>query len=139
MRERIVLTALGVPALAPVRAAGSVDELVALAAEVVAPQVAELTHAGLGFIEVLPPGVTKATGLQVALDELGLAMADVLYLGDMPNDLPAIEAVRAAAGWTVAMANAHPAVRAAAPDRTSGNDADGVGRYVEAVLALERP
>ena len=31
VRERIVLTALGVPALAPVRAAGSVDELVALA------------------------------------------------------------------------------------------------------------
>lgn len=30
-RERIVLTALGVPALAPVRAAGSVDELVTLA------------------------------------------------------------------------------------------------------------
>lgn len=31
VRERIVLTALGVPALAPVRAAGSVDELVTLA------------------------------------------------------------------------------------------------------------
>lgn len=31
VRERIVLTALGVPALAPVRPAGSVDELVALA------------------------------------------------------------------------------------------------------------
>ncbi|WP_249669298.1 MULTISPECIES: response regulator transcription factor [Cellulomonas] len=34
MRERIVLTALGVPALAPVRAAASVDELITLARRV---------------------------------------------------------------------------------------------------------
>ena len=44
------------------------DELLALARRVVDPSVAELTHAGLGFIEVLPPGVTKATGLAVALE-----------------------------------------------------------------------
>jgi Cof subfamily protein (haloacid dehalogenase superfamily) len=114
------------------------DELVALARTVVDPQVAELTHAGLGFIEVLPPGVTKASGLAVALQQFGLSAGDVLYLGDMPNDLPAIEAVNAAGGRSVAMANAHPLVRAAAPDRTSGSDADGVGRYVEAVLELGR-
>ena len=112
------------------------DDLVALARTVVDPRAAELTHAGLGFIEVLPPGVTKATGLRVALEHVGLDLADVLYLGDMPNDLPAIEAVDAAGGRSVAMANAHPLVRAAATDRTSGSDADGVGRYVEAVLAL---
>jgi Cof subfamily protein (haloacid dehalogenase superfamily) len=111
------------------------DELVARARTVVDPAVAELTHAGLGFIEVLPPGVTKASGLAVALDRLGLPASGVLYFGDMPNDLPAIEAVGAAGGRTVAMANAHPLVRAAAGDRTSGSDADGVGRYVEAVLA----
>jgi len=114
------------------------DELVALARTVVDPQVAELTHAGLGFIEVLPPGVTKASGLAVALQQFGLSAADVLYLGDMPNDLPAIEAVNAAGGRSVAMANAHPLVRAAAGDRTSGSDVDGVGRYVEAVLELGR-
>jgi hydroxymethylpyrimidine pyrophosphatase-like HAD family hydrolase len=54
----------------------------------------------------------------------------------MPNDLPMIEAVNAAGGRSVAMANAHPEVRAAATDRTSGSDADGVARYLEAVLAL---
>ena len=115
------------------------DDLAALARTVVDPRVAEVTHAGLGFIEVLPPGVTKATGLAVAAAHLGVALGDVLYLGDMPNDLPAIEAVGAAGGRTVAMANAHPLVRAAAADRTSGADADGVGRYVEAVLALGTP
>jgi Cof subfamily protein (haloacid dehalogenase superfamily) len=112
------------------------DELLARARDVVDPAVAELTHAGLGFIEVLPPGVTKATGLAVALDRHGVGFGDVLVFGDMPNDLPMIEAVTAAGGRSVAMANAHPEVRAAAADRTSGSDADGVARYVEAVLAL---
>ncbi|WP_369140468.1 HAD family hydrolase [Modestobacter versicolor] len=112
------------------------DELLRLARGVVDPAVAELTHAGLGFIEVLPPGVTKATGLAVALDHHGLGFGDVLVFGDMPNDLPMIRAVTAAGGRSVAMANAHPEVLAAAADRTSGSDADGVARYVEAVLAL---
>ena len=112
------------------------DELLALARGVVDPAVAELTHAGLGFIEVLPPGVTKATGLAVALEHHGVAFGDVLVFGDMPNDLPMIEAVTRAGGRSVAMANAHPEVLAAAADRTSGSDVDGVARYVEAVLAL---
>ncbi|WP_246078702.1 HAD family hydrolase [Modestobacter excelsi] len=112
------------------------DELLGLARRVVDPAVAELTHAGLGFIEVLPPGVTKATGLAVALEHHGVALGDVLVFGDMPNDLPMIEAVTRAGGRAVAMANAHPSVLAAATDRTSGSDADGVARYVEAVLAL---
>ena len=115
------------------------DRLVELARTVVDPSVAELTHAGLGFIEVLPPGVTKATGLAVVLDALGLGFGDVLVFGDMPNDLPMIEAVSAAGGRAVAVANAHPAVRAAAGERTSGHDADGVARYLEALLALEGP
>jgi Cof subfamily protein (haloacid dehalogenase superfamily) len=112
------------------------DELLRLARRVVDPAVAELTHAGLGFIEVLPPGVTKATGLAVALDHHGVGFGEVLVFGDMPNDLPMIEAVTAAGGRSVAMANAHPEVLAAATDRTSGSDADGVARYLEAVLAL---
>jgi Cof subfamily protein (haloacid dehalogenase superfamily) len=112
------------------------DELLELARGVVDPAVAELTHAGLGFIEVLPPGVTKATGLAVALEHHGVSFGDVLVFGDMPNDLPMIEAVTAAGGHAVAMANAHPAVLAAAAGRASGSDADGVARYLEAVLAL---
>ena len=100
------------------------------------PADAEVTHAGLGFIEVLPPGITKATGLAVALDRYGVGFADVLVFGDMPNDLPMIGAVADAGGRAVAVANAHPQVRAAAPERTSGHDADGVARYLEAVLGV---
>jgi len=111
------------------------DELLARAESVVDPTDAEVTHAGLGFIEVLPPGITKATGLAIALEQYGVGFGDVLVFGDMPNDLPMIGAVADAGGRAVAVANAHPAVRAATPDVTSGHDADGVARYLEAVLA----
>ena len=110
------------------------DELLALARRVVEPAEAEVTHAGLGFIEVLPPGITKATGLAVALDRYGVGFGDVLVFGDMPNDVPMVVAVLEAGGRAVAVANAHPAVRAVAPELTSGHDADGVARYLEAVL-----
>lgn len=112
------------------------DELLARARSVVDPAEAEVTHAGLGFIEVLPPGVTKATGLAIALDHHGVGFRDVLVFGDMPNDLPMIGAVTDAGGRAVAVANAHPAVRAAAGGLTSGHDADGVARYLEAVLGV---
>ena len=115
------------------------DELLALARTVVDPVEAEVTHAGLGFIEVLPPGVTKATGLAVALEHHGVDPGDVLVFGDMPNDLPLIEWVRTSGGRAVAVANAHPAVRAAAPELTSGHDVDGVARYLEAVVLDHGP
>jgi Cof subfamily protein (haloacid dehalogenase superfamily) len=113
------------------------DALLALAEQVVDPAAAEVTHAGLGFIEVLPPGITKASGLGVALDRYGIGFADVLAFGDMPNDLPMLTAVGEAGGRSVAVANAHPAVRAVAQQLTSGHDVDGVARYLEAVLAGE--
>ena len=111
------------------------DELLARARSVVDPAAAEVTHAGLGFIEVLPPGITKATGLAIALERYGVDFGDVLVFGDMPNDLPMIAAVAEAGGRTVAVANAHPEVRAATMALTSGHDVDGVARYLEAVLA----
>jgi Cof subfamily protein (haloacid dehalogenase superfamily) len=110
------------------------DALLARAREVVDPADAELTHAGLGFIEVLPPGITKASGLRLALDRYGVGFSDVLVFGDMPNDLPMLRAVKDAGGRAVAVANAHPAVRALTSEITSGHEADGVARYLEAVL-----
>jgi Cof subfamily protein (haloacid dehalogenase superfamily) len=115
------------------------DELLARAKGVVDPAEAEVTHAGLGFIEVLPPGITKATGLAIALERYGVGFGDVLVFGDMPNDLPMIEAVAEAGGRAVAVANAHSDVRAAAMALTSGHDVDGVARYLEALLFEDGP
>jgi hydroxymethylpyrimidine pyrophosphatase-like HAD family hydrolase len=55
----------------------------------------------------------------------------VLVFGDMPNDLPMF----GWAGWgRVAVANAHPLVRAAADDVTLTNDEDGVAVYLDRLL-----
>jgi Cof subfamily protein (haloacid dehalogenase superfamily) len=115
------------------RAAGHhVDELLAAAREVVPPTMAAVTQAGLGFIEICPPGVDKATGLAVVANALGVDPAEVLVFGDMPNDLPMFEW----AGWArIAVANAHPDVRDAADEITLANDEDGVAIYLDRLLS----
>jgi Cof subfamily protein (haloacid dehalogenase superfamily) len=111
------------------------DALLALARSVVPATVAELTHAGLGFIELCPPGVTKATGLAVALERCGVDRRDVLVFGDMPNDLPMF----GWAGRSVAVANAHPDVLAVADDVTGTNDEDGFAAYLDRLLWSDCP
>jgi hydroxymethylpyrimidine pyrophosphatase-like HAD family hydrolase len=107
------------------------DELLALARRVIGSGVVELTQAGLGYVEICPLGATKASGLAVVTQHLGVDPADVLVFGDMPNDLPMF----AFAGWhRVAVANAHPEVRAAADQIIEACDDDGVARYLERLL-----
>ncbi|MFD0472640.1 HAD family hydrolase [Nonomuraea thailandensis] len=60
-----------------------------------------------------------------------MTSGDVVAFGDMPNDL----AVLLYAGAGYAMANAHPAVLAAAGHRTLSNDEDGVAVVLENLLA----
>jgi Cof subfamily protein (haloacid dehalogenase superfamily) len=84
-----------------------------------------------GTVEVSRIGVTKASGLAWVAGSLGVAQADVLAFGDMPNDLPML----AWAGRGVAMRNAHPAVRAVADDITEAtNEEDGVAAYLDRLL-----
>ncbi|MGI5212685.1 HAD family hydrolase [Plantactinospora sp. CA-290183] len=109
-----------------------VDTLLDTARRVVPPEVASITQAGLGFIEICPPGVDKATGLAVVAQVLGVDPAEVLVFGDMPNDLPMFEW----AGWgRVAVSNAHPLVRRAADEITLRNDDDGVAIYLDRLLS----
>ncbi|HEX2263566.1 MAG TPA: HAD family hydrolase [Pseudonocardiaceae bacterium] len=82
---------------------------------------------GHGLIEISAPGVTKATGLARLAGELGVAPADVLALGDMPNDLAMLQW----AGCGVAMANAHPAVLDCADEITARNSEDGLALVLE--------
>jgi hydroxymethylpyrimidine pyrophosphatase-like HAD family hydrolase len=108
------------------------DQLLAVARRLIDPGVATVTQAGLGYIEICPPGVDKASGLAVVAQALGVDPDDVLVFGDMPNDLPMF--VWAGFG-RVAVANAHAAVLAAADEVTLSNDADGVAVYLDAMLS----
>jgi Cof subfamily protein (haloacid dehalogenase superfamily) len=89
------------------------------------------THSSfLGLVEISAAGVTKATGLAYLAERYGVAAADVVAFGDMPNDVPMLEW----AGRSVAVGNAHPAARAAARGTTARNDDDGVAAHLERLL-----
>lgn len=104
------------------------DALLALAGEVIPAAKASVTQAGLGFVEIGPPGVDKATGLALVAEALGVDPSGVLAFGDAPNDLPMFEW----AGWRrVAVANAHPAVHRLADEVTLTNDEDGVAVWLD--------
>lgn len=105
----------GIPADLPVRLGQSVGDSVAPVAS------------GHGSMDLGVPGVTKATGLRILLDRWGLREQDVAAFGDSPNDLEML----AAAGRSVAMANADPAVKATARLETESNDDDGVLNQLE--------
>ena len=106
------------------------DELAALVQAAVAGRV-EATHSSFGgLVEISARGVDKASGLAAVADELGVAAADVLAFGDMPNDVPMLRW----AGRAVAVANAHPAAQAVADHHTLSNVDDGVAVYLERLL-----
>lgn len=80
-----------------------------------------------GLIELSAPGITKAAGLSVVAERLGVDPAAILAFGDMPNDVPMLRM----AGHGVAMGNAHPEAQAAADEITASNSEDGVARVLE--------
>ncbi|WP_406104782.1 Cof-type HAD-IIB family hydrolase [Streptomyces sp. NBC_01003] len=103
------------------------DDELATAARAVVGDLATVTMSGPGTVELQPCGVTKATGLALAAERLGLTPERTIAFGDMPNDLPMF----AWAGHGVAMANAHAELRAAADEVTLSNEEDGVGVVLE--------
>jgi Cof subfamily protein (haloacid dehalogenase superfamily) len=88
----------------------------------------EVTYSGgSGMVEVSAAGVTKVATLAALCAEWGVGPSDVIAFGDAQNDL----SVLGWAGISVAMANAHPAVIAAADRVTASNDEDGVALVLE--------
>ena len=79
------------------------------------------------LIEISAAGVTKASTLELICAERGIAAADVLAFGDMPNDIAMLEW----AGTSYAMANGHPTAIAAADHTAPRNDEDGVAHVLE--------
>ena len=86
-----------------------------------------------GAVMVLPSGVNKATGLDAALDELGLSPHNCVAIGDAEND----HALLARAECAVAVANALPALKEAADLVTRGADGDGARELVAKIAASD--
>ena len=107
-----------------------IDELILRSRQVLGER-AEVSYSGAPFLEISAPGVSKASGLAAYCAERGIAQSEVLGIGDMPNDLPMLEW----SGRSVAMANAHQSVLAAAHETTASNDEDGVAAVIERLLS----
>lgn len=88
---------------------------------------AHVTQAVPHFIEVLPAGASKGVGLGWLLAQIGVAPAQVMAIGDGENDIEMVEMV----GLGVAMANAHPRLKAVADVMTGNNVNSGVAQALE--------
>ncbi|MFH8613026.1 HAD hydrolase family protein [Streptomyces sp. NPDC018029] len=106
------------------------DQLVSVARGLCGDEVT-VVHSVKGMVEVLPPGITKGTGVARAARLLGFTGADTVAFGDMPNDVPLL----AWAGHGVAVANAHAELRAMADEIAPSNDEDGVAAVLERLFA----
>ncbi|MFH8729760.1 HAD family hydrolase [Streptomyces termitum] len=105
------------------------DELTSAARAAVGGLV-DVVMAGPGIVEILPLGLSKATGLSLAARRLGVKAGETIAFGDMPNDIPMF-------GWAargVAMGNAHEELRAVADEVTSSNEEDGIAVVLERLL-----
>ncbi|MCP9958167.1 MULTISPECIES: HAD family hydrolase [Streptomyces] len=106
------------------------DDALAATARRVIGDLVDVVVAGAGIVEILPLGLSKATGLSLAARRLGVTAADTIAFGDMPNDIPMFAWAR----HGVAMGNAHDALKAVADEVTAANDADGIAVALERLL-----
>lgn len=89
-----------------------------------------VTHSAARSFDVLPAGVSKASGLARLAALLGVRPEEVVAVGDNDNDREMLRF----AGLGVAMANAPEDVRRCARLVTRSNDEDGVAHLIEEVL-----
>lgn len=78
-------------------------------------------------IVVMQPGCSKASGVKALADQLKIPLEQVMALGDNSNDFEML----LAAGWGVAMGQAHESVKAIANAVTASNQDDGVAVAIE--------
>lgn len=85
------------------------------------------------ILEIFAAGVDKWRGLQWLADAHGISESRIAAIGDEINDVTMIRN----SGYGIAMDNGIGAVRAVADHVTTSNDADGVARAIERLLAGE--
>lgn len=91
----------------------------------------DVVGSGEGYFDVVCPGITKATGLQVLMERWGVEPDECIAFGDSENDLAMFGLV----GCAYAMANAPADVQAAADRIAPPNTEDGVLQVLEALFA----
>lgn len=89
-----------------------------------------LTSSSDGALEIVSEGISKARGLQVLGQKLGIRLNEMVAIGSYDNDLEMITQV----GLGVAMGNAPRRIREQADWVTRSNDQNGVAYMVREVF-----
>jgi len=87
-------------------------------------------YPGVGFFNVLDLGVSKGEALAALTSHLGIALTEVMAIGDGTNDIPLLSS----AGLAVAMGNAPDEVKAVAHYITKDVDHSGLAAAVKKFL-----
>jgi Cof subfamily protein (haloacid dehalogenase superfamily) len=90
---------------------------------------ARITRSNPEFVEILDPGVSKATASEIVCARLGYALADAIAIGDAPNDVELLTG----AGYAVAIASSRPEVLAVADATCALPQDGGVADVLEAL------
>lgn len=111
---------------------GSRSDAMLAAVRPVLAGIASATHSNANdcLIELSASGVSKALALAELAAARGIAQADVVAFGDMPNDIEML----AWAGCGYAMADGHPEAIAAAGATAPSCAQDGVAQVIERLL-----
>jgi Cof subfamily protein (haloacid dehalogenase superfamily) len=89
-------------------------------------------------LDVFNAGADKAKALTHLAAQEGIALSEVMVVGDYLNDIGMLKAARDGGGIAVAMGNAQPEVQAIATAHVATNDADGVAEAIERFVLGER-
>jgi HAD superfamily hydrolase (TIGR01484 family) len=83
-----------------------------------------------GAVMILPAGVNKATGLKLALKQLGLSAHNTIGVGDAENDYAFLQLCEC----SVAVANALPSLKERADLVTAGRGSEGVVELIDRIV-----
>ncbi|CAH1209517.1 5-amino-6-(5-phospho-D-ribitylamino)uracil phosphatase YcsE [Paenibacillus allorhizoplanae] len=90
----------------------------------------EITNSHPSNLELNPLGISKATGVETVCQLLGIAMSEVIAMGDSENDIAMIRE----AGLGVAMGNAQEEVKRIADITTVTNNEHAVAQVIRTYL-----
>lgn len=107
--------------MAPFADAGLLDEVAARV-----PEPARAVRSQVRYLEVVPPGVDKATGLRVVAEDLRIPGEAFVAVGDGENDIDMFRV----AGYSAAMATAPISVQRAADAVIGAANADGLAAFI---------
>lgn len=92
-----------------------------------------ITSAIDNCIDILNGGISKAKGISILSEKLGIRREEIITVGDNLNDMEMLEY----AGLGVAMGNAPDKVKSKANYVTASNNDDGLAKFLEKLLSVQ--